>query len=237
MANFLTDTGRAEEAVPLLKEALRRNRNSAEAHWELGYALRFAGMLPESIAECERARQIAPAVKSTSSALNTYLYVGSYDKFLNSLPPNGTPYLTFYRGFAEYYKHDTKRAMADFDRAYELDPGLLQAEVGEALADSIRRKTPEGLAILRETETKIVDRGVADAEGIYKVCEASAVLGETDSALRLFRLTIEGGFFCYPYFRTDPLIDNLRHQPGFSELLEKARQRHEIFKAKYTPPS
>ena len=172
-------------------------------------------MLPESIAECERAREIVPAVKITSSALNTYLYVGSYDKFLKSLPPNGTAYLTFYRGFAEYYKRDTRRAMTDFDRAYELDPGLLQAEVGEALADGIRHRIPEGLAVLRDTEAKIVNRGVADAEGIYKVCEASAVLGDTGSALRLFRLTIEGGFFCYPYFRNDPLIDNLRRDPGF----------------------
>ena len=115
MANLFTDTGRAEEAVPLMQEALEKNRNSAEAHWELGYAYRFGGMLPESIAECERARQIAPAVKITSSALNTYLYTGDYDKFLASLPPNGTAYLTFYRGFAEYYKHDTRHA-TDFDR-------------------------------------------------------------------------------------------------------------------------
>ena len=151
MANLLTDTGRAEEAVPLMRKALEENRNSAEAHWELGYAFRFGGLLPESIAECERARAIVPAVKIASSALNTYLYVGSYDKFLNSLPPNGTAYLTFYRGFAEYYKHDTRRAMSDFDRAYELDPGLLQAEVGEALAQGIRRRIPVGLAILRDT--------------------------------------------------------------------------------------
>jgi tetratricopeptide (TPR) repeat protein len=220
-----------------MQKALEENRNSAEAHWELGYAYRFGGLLTESIAECERARQIAPAVKITSSALNTYLYTGNYDKFLASLPPNGTAYLTFYRGFGEYYKRDTRHAMADFDRAYELDPGLLQAQVGAALAASIRHRNPEGLAILRDTETKIVDRGVADAEGIYKVCQASAVLGDTGSALRLFRLTVEGGFFCYPYFVSDPLIDNLRHDPGFPALLEKARQRHEAFKAKFSHPS
>ncbi len=237
MANLLTDTGHAEEAVPLMQSALEENRNSAEAHWELGYAYRFGGLLPESITECERARQIAPAVKITSSALNTYLYTGAYDKFLESLPPNGTPYLTFYRGFGEYYKHDTRRAMTDFDRAYQLDPGLLQAEVGEVLAASIRHKDPEGLAILRDTEAKIVDRGVADAEGIYKVAQAAAVLGDLDSAIRLFRLTIDGGFFCYPYFVSDPLINNLRHDSGFPGLMERARQRHEAFKARFSHPS
>ena len=43
MANLLTDTGRAELAVPLLHQALKANPNHAEAHWELGYAYRFAG--------------------------------------------------------------------------------------------------------------------------------------------------------------------------------------------------
>ncbi len=60
MANMLTDTGRVEEAVPLLRTALQSNPNNAELHWELGYAYRFAGMLPESVVECERARSDRP---------------------------------------------------------------------------------------------------------------------------------------------------------------------------------
>jgi serine/threonine protein kinase len=233
MSNLFTDTGRAEDAVPLMRGALENNRNSAEAHWELGYAYRFGGMLPESIAECERARQIAPAVKITSSALNSYLYIGDYDKFLGSLPPNTNAYLTFYRGFAEYYKHDTQHAVAHLDRAYNLDPGLLPAQVGKAIAEAIRHRNQDGLAILREAEARIIEKGVADAEGIYKVSQAYAVLGDTASALRMFRRTIDGGFFCYPYFLNDPLISNLRGEPGFDSLLDEARRRHEAFKAKF----
>src|SRR6185437_13612994 len=42
MANMFTDTDRVEQAVPLLRTALKANPNHAEAHWELGYAFRFA---------------------------------------------------------------------------------------------------------------------------------------------------------------------------------------------------
>jgi hypothetical protein len=52
-------------------------------HWELGYAYRFAGMLNESLAECERARQLDPQVNANGSVLNTYLYLGQYRKFLD----------------------------------------------------------------------------------------------------------------------------------------------------------
>jgi tetratricopeptide (TPR) repeat protein len=60
MANLFTDTGRVERAVPLLRDVLKTNPNLAEAHWELGYAYRFGGMLYDSVAECERARQLDP---------------------------------------------------------------------------------------------------------------------------------------------------------------------------------
>ena len=84
LANLLIDTGKVEQAVPLLRDALKTNGNYAAAHWELGYAYRFAGMLDESVAECEQARQLAPFVKGNGSVLNTYLYLGQYQKFLES---------------------------------------------------------------------------------------------------------------------------------------------------------
>ena len=71
MANLFTDTGRVEKAVPLLREAVRTNPSHSESHWELGYAYRFAGMLEQSVSECERARQLDPVVKLNSSTLNS----------------------------------------------------------------------------------------------------------------------------------------------------------------------
>ena len=109
MANLLTDTGRVEQAVPLLRSVLQDSPNNAEAHWELGYAYRFAGMLKESVEECEKARQNNPQVKISSSAINGYLYLGEYEKFLQSLPANDSAYILFYRGLAEYYLNHRER--------------------------------------------------------------------------------------------------------------------------------
>jgi len=233
MANLLTDTGRAEEAVPLLRAALLRNPNFAEAHWELGYAYRFGGMLNESVQECERARQFDPNVKMNSSALNGYLYLGKYDNFLASLPDNNSAYVLFYRGFGEYYKGDSVHAAADFDRGFDLDPLLLPATVGKALSDGIGHRNADGIRLLKQTETKIEGRGVSDAEGIYKVAEAYAVLGDRASAVRVFARSVDGGFFCYPYFQSDPLLDNVRSEPAFGAVMEAARKRHQAFQSKF----
>jgi tetratricopeptide (TPR) repeat protein len=233
MANLLTDTGRVEQAVPLLRSVLQDSPNNAEAHWELGYAYRFAGMLKESVAECEKARQIDPLVKINSSAMNSYLYLGEYEKFLRSLPANDSVYVNFYRGFGEYYLNNRDQAAQEFDRAFEKDPSLLPANVGKALSYSIRRDNAGGLKLLQQTESKIEERGVSDAEGIYKVAQAYAVLGDKVSALHMLRLSIESGFFCYPYFVRDPLLQSLRAAPEFQTLMSHALHRHQQFKSAF----
>jgi tetratricopeptide (TPR) repeat protein len=234
MANLFTDTGKVEEAVPLLREALRTNPNHAEAHWELGYAYRFAGMLQESVSECERARQLDPGVKLHSSALNGYLYLGRYDLFLESLPrEDDFAFDEFYWGFGEYYEKNWVLAEKHFDRAFELDPSLLQAQVAAAFSFAIRNQDVKGLKILHDAENKIEERGVRDPEATYKIAQAYAALGDKASALRVLRSSIKSGFFCYPYFATDPLLDSLRHEAGFTRLITTARQRHEGFKRRF----
>ena len=234
LANMYTDTGRVEEAVPLLREALKTNPNHAEIHWELGYAYRFAGMLAESVSECERAKQLDPVVKLNSSTLNGYLYLGRYDQFLQSLPSSEDAALVvFYRGLGEYYKENLEQAKANFDRAFELDRTLLQAEIGRALSLGIQQQNSEAVGVLHALEAKINERGVVDPEAMYKIAQAYASIGDKASALRVLRHSIENGFFPYPYFATDPLLDSLRNEGEFSRLMDAARQRHEAFKRRF----
>ena len=231
MANLFTDTGNAEQAVPLLREALRANPNLAEAHWELGYAYRYGGMLTESVEECKRARQLDPSVKLTSSAINAYLYLGDYDSFLRSLPAaNDSAYIEFYRGFALYHMRQWEKAADFFDHAYERDPAMPQTQVGKALSYHIQHDDKSGLEMLNAAEAKITQRGVGDPEAAYKLAQAYAELGDSASALRIFRHCVEHGFFPYAYFVNDPLMHNVRQQAEFQATLQLARQRSEVFR-------
>lgn len=231
MANLFTDTGLVERAVPLLRDALKTNHNEAEAHWELGYAYRFGGMLRESVVESERARKLDPGVKLTTSTMNSYLYLGEYDKFLASLPSStDSALILFYRGLSELYKKKPVQAAASFDNAFELRPTLLHARIGKALGFAIRKQEPKGLEIVQEIESTISARGAGDPEAIYKLAQAYATLGDKRSALRVLRNSIEGGFFSYPYIVADPLLLPLKSESEFAQVVAMARQRHQAFK-------
>ena len=237
MANLFTDTGRVEEAVPLLKVALQSSPNNAEAHWELGYAYRYGGMLKESLAEGELARRLDPEVKINSSAFNTYLYLLEYDKFLNSLPSNDSALLVFYHGFGSYYKNDLEEAGNDFDRAFDLAPELIPALIGKALSDGLQHHFSEGLDRLRSVEVRMKAQGVRDPEAMYKIAQAYGLLGDPISGLRMLQRSISGGFFCYPYMAHDPLLKGLRNLPEFPHILESAKQRHQQFEKRFNRPN
>jgi DNA-binding winged helix-turn-helix (wHTH) protein/TolB-like protein/lipoprotein NlpI len=229
MANLLTDTGKTEQAVPLLRETLRTNPNLAEAHWELGYAYRYGGMLDESVQECKRARELDPSVKLTSSAINAYLYLGDYESFLQSLPAGDSAYLEFYRGFALYHLRQWDKAAETFDHAFELDSTMFQTQVGKALSYHLRHDDRKGHELLKSAEAKVTQRAVGDPEAVYKLAQAYAELGDSTSALHLFHYAVENGFFPYAYFAKDPLMNNVRQQPEFQSTLEGARQRSQSF--------
>jgi DNA-binding winged helix-turn-helix (wHTH) protein/TolB-like protein/Tfp pilus assembly protein PilF len=229
LANLLIDTGKVEQAVPLLRDALKTNGNYAAAHWELGYAYRFAGMLDESVAECERARQLAPFVKGNGAVLNSYLYLGEYQKFLESLPADDSSFSLFYRGFGEFHEKQFDQAASDFDRAYQLDPNLYTG-IGKALSDAIHQHAKEGLQLLSGLDRTVKQRGVGDPEATYKIAQAYAVLADKSSALRALQMSVEGGFFSYPYIDKDPLLNDLHGESEFAQILNIAHQRHEAFK-------
>lgn len=71
---------------------------------------------------------------------------------------------------------------------------------------------------------------IRDGELSYKLAECYSLMGDKLPALRLLKKSIDRGFFCYPYFISDPLLENIRDEAQYAVLIEAARQRHERFK-------
>jgi hypothetical protein len=54
-------------------------------------------------------------------------------------------------------------------------------------------------------------------------------LSEWAVALERFASAIEGGFFCYPYFAQDPLLQDPHGEREHRKLTDPAKDRHQNF--------
>jgi DNA-binding winged helix-turn-helix (wHTH) protein/TolB-like protein len=233
-ADLFIETNRVEQAVILLRDLIKKYPTYPMAYWELSYAYRYAGMLEESVATSNRMLEVDPDYNLQNAVMSSFLYKGEYSKFKETIPAHtDSAYLIFYRGFGAYHEGDTAKAIADFERAYSMDPSLMQAQIGKALIHALVGHRDEGIALMQAAERLSEKSGVSDAEGIYKIAQAYAVLNDQVAALRILRRSVEGGFFCYPYISRDPLLKTLHNDPQFDKLLGQARQRHEEFRRKF----
>jgi hypothetical protein len=53
-----------------------------------------------------------------------------------------------------------------------------------------------------------------------------AVLGETNKARAWLERSVDNGFPCWPFFRVDPHLDNLREEPTFKRLVAELEQTY-----------
>jgi DNA-binding winged helix-turn-helix (wHTH) protein/TolB-like protein len=231
LANFLTENNRVEEAVPMLRKVIEDNPNHPFARWELSYAYRYAGMLDESIVEGETALTLYPYL--TGHLFNTYLYSGQYEKFISSLPMRDDAYTLFYHGLGDYYLKDWPRASFYLDRAYERDAAPALSQIGRALKLGMDGKNRDALELLGATGSKLEKDPFGDGEISYKMAQAYSLNGDNRRALNWLARSIGQGFFCYPYFKSDPLLDHLRSEAQFLTLISQARDRHEQFRRKF----
>ena len=202
LANILIDTNRVEKAIPILQKIINEHPDVALAYWTLGYAYRFGGLLEKAEQMGEQAHEVDPGFVLRSDTAVYYLYMGQYENFRDSLTPSeNTAYIVFYRGFANYHLQNFDSAKKDFDSAYATNSGMLQTQVGKALSLGLENKSQEGLTKSSQAERLIYRQEVYDAEGIYKIAQAYSILGDKESGLRVFRKSVSGGFFCYPYFK------------------------------------
>ncbi|MFN2532922.1 MAG: winged helix-turn-helix domain-containing protein [Pyrinomonadaceae bacterium] len=228
LANFLTENNRIDEAVSILRKVIDDNPNHPFAHWELSYAYRYAGMLDESIAEGEDALQLYAHL--SGHLFNSYLYAEQYEKFLDSLPARDDAYTLFYRGLGNYYLKDWTRASFYFDRAYQLDSNALVSQLGRVLRLAMDGHNREAIDLAKVIDRKLEEDPSGDGELSYKLAECYSLLEQRAAALRLLKKSIDQGFFCYPYFLNDPLLEHVRGEAQFGPLLGSARLRHDQFR-------
>ncbi len=236
-----TKTGASEKAVALFKQGLELNPNIADFSAGLGYVYRYAGWMRDSIALYRRAARLDASAKNRIACLmqilKSQIYLGAYRRAERTFEDvlalhagqggRADEKELFYGGVVRLYAGDKDGAVRRFDAALAADPESVWSAFGKAYRESLLGRPDAAAGIAAGLE----ERGDVDGERRYRLVHFYALAGRKGDALRMLESSIEAGFFNAPYFRSDPLLDGLRDEPGFAALLKRADDRHRAFKS------
>ena len=230
LATLYTEIGRTDEATDLGRQLLEINPNNAVAHFSLSYTYRYAGMINESFLEMERAIVLDSKNPRFRRLGLTGLYYGNYEKAYAAYDfDKGSAYALSGQGRDLFRQGKTDEAMEYFDRVIAMEPEVLWILVTTVLKSCILKDSESGLEALKLLE----EANPPDGEALYLYAGYAAMLGDNVVGLRLLGKAINGGYFNYPFMLTDTFIDALRDEEEFKNLLQQAKEKHEVYKKKY----
>ena len=216
--------GKPGNAYQQAKSLVKNRPESAQAHFVLGFVLRYAGLLEESTKECDRALALDPGNYRFRSCFWAFAQLGKTDRA------------------KDFAKLDAGSEWASYAMASIL---LREGKLAEA-REAVKRMTTNPryhrdmleacLQLRPESELDRIAQAAErtsetekDPELSYFQGSVLAFCGQRDHAVRLLKAAIDHNYCAYSALRSDPLLEKLRTTPEFNHLLSAAQQCQQNF--------
>jgi tetratricopeptide (TPR) repeat protein len=210
---FEVDTGHAEDAMRRLLDRLKLHPGEPESLSGLVQALRYRGLLEQSVEAHKRAVEMDPAV--STSVAHTLFLAGQYASAIQA-----------YRGRAAYYLdaaawaalEKTEQAASLLRERLEKMPlSKLMAALMRSLLALLDGNSEEAVRLMEAADT------TCDPEILVYFARHYARMGFADAAIDSLKRAIQAGFVCSPHtLRSDAWIGNVRQHPEFAALSHTA---------------
>ncbi|HXW07542.1 MAG TPA: protein kinase [Vicinamibacterales bacterium] len=211
------DQGRAIDAVVRLLGRLRERTGDPDLFAGLVHACRYVGLLDASLAAYDRARRLDPSIRT--SVAHTFYMRGEFTRAIEA--DNEEPPYVSVSAFLSLGRPDEALALCRAARIRAPLNEHLRA-VLDALVASVEGQHEAGR---REVEQLEAYEGFTDPEGYFYWAQAAMRVDDHERARRLLERSVDGGFLCVQGLETSPAFDDLRLDPGFVAVAERARRK------------
>jgi serine/threonine-protein kinase len=224
-----TDAGETDLAMRNALAMREVNANSAEAWFAYGYVMRFAGLIEESVQAMDRALALDPTNRMFRSAGWTYVLAGRYDDAIRAFRLGSPGVATAWEGEIALRRGQLDVARAKLSQAAAEEPDGIVGLWAAAILAAVDGDRERGLRAARTWEAA----NLPDGEGWYFLAGLYCIHGELDRCVELLDAAVDRGFFAYPVMVDNRFLNPARGHPRYDEVLEKARRKHEAFRARY----
>ena len=199
------------------------------AHAARMRAFYHLGLLSEAIEEGRRARALNPNPSVEVDRLQIVVqmlegqYVSAVKQAEDLLPRTDASAIPQYLGLAKFYTGDAAGARTILESIVRngrpderAESSLASIEAAVGMRDQARARIA---AVLRAPDQ---DHHVA-----YSLGAAFAQLGDADASVMWLERAANTGFPCYPWFQRDSLLDPVRRDSRFVQLIERMRSAYQ----------
>ena len=225
------ERGELAKAYQEANVLVKQRPESAQAHFTMGYVYRYAGMLEDSMRECETALRLDPGNYFFRSCAWAFLNMGKMQRAWDFVRlDTGSEWANWVTPsilLREGKMGEAREAVTKVLPTPRYHRDLLEAVVG--------LRPPSELDRMAREATTLVAAG-EDPETSYEQGAEFAIAGKKDAALHLLRMAIVQNYCAYSALENDPALDKVRATPEFGQLLKAARSCQEPLLAPHNRP-
>jgi len=211
------------EAEKEFRKAIELNPNLPTAYHEYGVFLGWKGRADEADAQMKKALELDPVSVMINTDYGMTLYCRreadrAIDQYLNAIKLDDTFVGSqLYLGLAYDQKHDYAKAEDELRKAYDNSGGIAVtvAAFGRLYAD--QGKKAEAEKVLKQLE----DMKKKSYVSSYYIAFIYSGLGDKDQAIQWLSRAYDEKSDYLVYLNVLPLLDDLREEPGFKELVRR----------------
>jgi tetratricopeptide (TPR) repeat protein len=225
---FEVDTGQAPDAIDRLLNRAQVHPDEPETYAGLVQALRFQGLLEESIRAHERAIELDRCI--ATSVAHTLFFKGDFASAIEAYSGRAPFYLDAAAWAAVGLR---ERAIGVLGRRLRKLPlSKVMTALMTSLLAILEGRRDEAVRVMERAEVK------RDPEILAYFARHYAFLDLNAAAAAALNRAAEGGFSCAPEtLRGDPWLASLRKSARFKSLLRQSEARVRAARARVTPRS
>jgi DNA-binding winged helix-turn-helix (wHTH) protein/Tfp pilus assembly protein PilF len=218
------------EALAGLKRALALQKNLPHAYNRMGTILAHIGLLDHARTMYERGSAFNPKKAVSHSILQVYLWSGEFErageelrKWLEENPAHKYP--IYFAPHLAILMGEWEEAKSLLAKAAALVPDEPMICSLQGVWHAATGKAEQALRALNRACTNPKSFGHAHHTYYQNACILS-LLGRAGDAFAWLERAVDTGFACWPFFKKDPSLANLRSQPQFDLLVSSLQAKY-----------
>jgi TolB-like protein/cytochrome c-type biogenesis protein CcmH/NrfG len=217
LAINLADTGYLAKGLEDARQLVRRRPDNAFAHFSLAYVLRYAGLLNEAQAECDKALAIDPANYNWRSCAFAFFEQGKEARAMEYLKlDGGSEYFNAVRVtvlMRQGKMTEAQRAVQPMTENPLWMRGVLQPCLNKAPAAEVHSAAESAEKVLMPVHNSALK---------YYEGAVLAACGEKQFAYEFLRRAVDEGYCAHEALLDDPLLAGVRADAEFATIVQEA---------------